>query len=113
MGELKSKLYPGLKVIIFVAGAVTLQACFFGGGHPYEPAYGPRPYADGPGPAYAYAPPPPAYVYGRPPAVGDYDDHQMWHDRDWWVHNNHPWVQQHHPDWVAHEHAHQSENVHR
>jgi len=42
---------------------------------------------------------------------GDYDDHHAWHDRDWWVRNNHPWVQQHHPEWTRHEH--EADHVHR
>ena len=56
---------------------------------------------------------PPAYVYGRPPVVGDYDEHHTWHERDWWIRNNHPWVQQHHPEWMAHEHGHENDNAHR
>jgi len=103
---MKSKILPVFKMLILVLGALSLQACFYGG-HPYysqpAPAYG---YA--PAPAYGYARPP-AYGYARPPAygyvpparVGDYDAHHQWHDRDWWVQNNHAWVHQHHPDWVA------------
>ena len=48
--KLTSKIFPTLNAMIFVAGAVTLQACFFGG----HPAHGPDPYAYGPGPAYMY-----------------------------------------------------------
>lgn len=109
MSKLTSKFFPVLKAIIFVAGAVSLQACVYGG-HPYysEPA----PYAYGPGPAYAYGAPP-ANVYGRPPVVGDYDEHHTWHERDWWIRNNHPWVQQHHPGWLAHEDGHENDNAHR
>ncbi len=33
--KLTSKIFPALKATIFVVGAVTLQACFFGGGHRY------------------------------------------------------------------------------
>jgi len=92
---MRSKILPVLKTSIFVLGALSLQACFYGG-HPY----GPAPYAYAPAPAYGYARPP-AYAYAPPPRVGDYDAHHQWHDRDWWVQNNHPWVQQHHPDWIA------------
>jgi hypothetical protein len=108
---MRSKIFPALKAMILVVGAVTLQACFYGG-HPYGPAYGPDPYAYGPGPAYAYGPPR-SYIYTPPPRVGDYDEHRQWHDRDWWVQNNHPWVQQHHPDWVASRaHGHDSDHDH-
>ncbi len=94
-----AKIYPALKALIFVAGAALLQACFYGGGHPYyaEPA----PYAYRPPSSYAYAAPP-AYGYAVPPRVGDYDEHHQWHDRSWWVQNNRRWVQQHHPDWIGH-----------
>jgi len=108
MIKFTSKIFPALKalkVMILVVGAVTVQACFFGGGHRYEPAYGPDPYAYGPRPAYVYGGPP--VVYERPPILGDYDDHDAWHDRDWWVRNNHPWVQQHHPAWMEHGHEHE------
>jgi hypothetical protein len=99
---MKSKL-PGLKTLILVFGTVSLQACFYSG-HRYEPA----PYAYEPPPPYIYAPPPPIVVYG------DYDDHHAWHDRDWWIRNNHPWVEHHHPDWVAsREHFHDHDHDHR
>jgi len=94
---MRSKILPVLKTLIFVVGAVSLQACFYGGHRYAQPA----PYTYAPAPAYGYAQPP-AYAYGPPPRVGDYDDHHQWHDRDWWVQNNHPWVQQHHPDWMEH-----------
>jgi len=100
---MKSKIFPALKTLILVFGAVSLQACFYGG-HRYEPA----PYAYEPPPRYVYAPPPPVVVYG------DYDEHHAWHDRDWWVRNNHPWVEHHHPDWVAsREHGHDRDHAHR
>jgi hypothetical protein len=100
---MKSKIFPALKTLILVFGAVSLQACFYGG-HRYEPA----PYAYEPPPRYVYAPPPPVVVYG------DYDEHHAWHDRDWWVRNNHPWVEHHHPDWVAsREHGHDRDHDHR
>jgi hypothetical protein len=102
---MRSKISPVLKTLIFVAGAMSLQACFYGG-HPYYSQ--PAPYAYAPAPAYGYAPAPaygyarpPTYAYAPPASVGDYDEHHQWHDRDWWVQNNHAWVQQHHPDWVA------------
>jgi hypothetical protein len=87
-----------LLVLLPVGAALMLQACFFGGGHPYH-RYG-----------YGYAPPPVdpppvAYAYQPPPRVyGDYDDHHAWHDRDWWIKNNRPWVQHHHPAWLGHDH---------
>jgi hypothetical protein len=100
---MKSKIFPALKTLILVFGAVSLHACFYGG-HRYEPA----PYAYEPPPRYVYAPPPPVVVYG------DYDEHHAWHDRDWWVRNNHPWVEHHHPDWVAsREHGHDRDHDHR
>jgi len=110
---MRSKIFPVLKTLIFVVGAATLQACFFGG-HSYPPAYAqPEPYYGyAPAPAYAYASPPPPYRYATPPRVGDYDAHHEWHDRGWWVQNNHPWVQQHHPDWIAHEHGHDNDHDH-
>jgi hypothetical protein len=102
---MRSKIFSALKALIFVTGATALQACFFGGGHPYYSQ--PAPYAYGPsyGPpsTYAYAGRP-AYGYAVPPRDGDYDDHHQWHDRGWWVQNNHPWVQQHHTDWIGHSH---------
>ena len=109
---MRSDIFPlsfpsAIKTLTFIAGAALLQGCFFGGGgHPYyaDPApYGP---SYGAPPAYAYAAPAPTYRYAAPPRIGDYDEHHAWHDRDWWVQNNHPWVVQHHPDWVAHEHDH-------
>jgi hypothetical protein len=112
---MRSNIFTALKALIFVAGATALQACFFGG-HPYhsEPppySYGPSYY--GPPPStYAYAPAP-AYGYAAPPRVGDYDDHHQWHDRDWWIQNNRPWVQQHHPDWdTARGHEHDNDHDH-
>jgi hypothetical protein len=98
-----SKISPVLKTAIFVAGAVSLQACFYGGGggHPYYAQPAPYAYAPPPVAAYQYARPP-VYAYAPPPVrVGDYDEHHQWHNRAWWVQNNHAWVQQHHPDWVA------------
>jgi hypothetical protein len=95
---MRKKIIGGLKGWAFVAAAVSLQACFYGGGHPYYAQ--PAPYAYAPAPAYQYARPP-GYAYVPPPRVGDYDAQHQWHDRTWWVQNNHAWVQQHHPDWIA------------
>jgi len=39
-------------------------------------------------------------TYGAHGTYGDYDEKHQWHDRDWWLKNRFPWVQQHHPDWV-------------
>jgi hypothetical protein len=115
---MKSKISPVFKALIFVAGAVSLQACFYGGHHRVQPA----PYGYSSGPAYGYAPQPapqpgygyarpPAYKYAPPPQVGDYDEHHQWHDRDWWVQHNRPWVQQHHPGWVASQgHGHDNDH---
>lgn len=103
---MRSKFFPIMKALIFVAAAATLQACFYE--HHYPP---PEPYGYGyaPGPAYAYGAPPYAYA---PPPVGDYDEHHEWHNRDWWIQNNHPWVQQHHPNWIAHERRHDDDHDH-
>ena len=95
---MKRKILPVFKMLIFALGALSLQACFYGGGHPYYSQ--PAPYAYAPAPAYGYARPP-TYAYVAPARVGAYDEHHQWHDRTWWVQNNHAWVQQHHPDWVA------------
>jgi hypothetical protein len=115
---MKSKIAPVFKALIFVAGAGSLQACFYGGHHRAQPA----PYGYSSGPAYGYAPqpapqpeyryaPPPAYKYAPPPQVGDYDEHHQWHDRDWWVRHNRPWVQQHHPAWLASQgHGHDNDH---
>jgi hypothetical protein len=39
--------------------------------------------------------------YAPPVAYGDYDESHNWHDRDWWIHNRHDWVEQHHREWLA------------
>ena len=93
-----SKMMSGLKVILFVGGAAAMQACFFGGGHPYYAR--PAPYAYGPAPVYAE---PPVYAYAPPARAGDYDGRHVWRDRDWWVRNDRPWVTDHHPEWVGHD----------
>ena len=33
-------------------------------------------------------------------AWGDYDNHQQWHDANWWLQNRHDWVIEHHPEWT-------------
>jgi hypothetical protein len=84
---MKNKISLLLVSLFALIGTAGLQACFYE--HSYPPSYG---YYGGP-PAYAYA--------ARPPVVyGDYDDHHEWHDRGWWVHNNHEWVEHHHADWL-------------
>lgn len=35
-------------------------------------------------------------------AWGDYDNHQQWHDANWWLQNRHDWVVVHHPEWTEH-----------
>jgi len=90
------KLIAGLALTATLfCGALTLQGCFetvpgpgygYGYGASYAPAYGP-----------AY----PAYV-GRPAVVyGDWDEGHAWHNRDWWVANRRPWVEQHHREWLS------------
>jgi hypothetical protein len=31
---------------------------------------------------------------------GDYDNHNQWHDANWWLDNQHNWVTVHHPEWT-------------
>jgi hypothetical protein len=92
--------------------AVALQGCFetvpAGPAYGYgTPAYGYGTPAYGYGtPDYGYNPPviyPGRPVYGAPvPRVyGDYDDAHHWHDRDWWMNNRRPWVEQHHREWLT------------
>jgi hypothetical protein len=33
-------------------------------------------------------------------AWGDYDNHQQWHNANWWMQNHHDWVIVHHPEWT-------------
>ena len=105
------------KILLFllpVCAAMMLQACFDGGGrHHYGRGYGysPPPAYAAPPPAYAYRQPPPPPAYRPPPPAygGDYDGHHVWHDRDWWVKNDRPWVEHHHPTWLGaphHDHEH-------
>jgi hypothetical protein len=75
---------------------LALQGCFES--VPATPAYG---YSY---PEYGYNPPviyPGRPVYGTPLVYGDYDDHHQWHDRDWWMNNRRPWVEQHHREWLT------------
>lgn len=47
--------------------------------------------------------------YSRPPViVGDYDDHHVWHNRDWWVGHDHDWVSNHHHEWLEHHEEHEA-----
>jgi hypothetical protein len=87
---MRGKILLGFGAFLLLLGTLTFQACF----EENYPAYG---YA----PEYGYAP---AYGYAAPPpgVVGDYDDHHVWHDRDWWVHNHRDWVEQHHRGWIEH-----------
>jgi hypothetical protein len=86
--------------------ALVLQGCYAG-----PPAYG---YG---GPVYsapAYYPAAPVYSGGAV-VSGDWDEHHAWHDRNWWVANRRPWVEQHHSEWLAHNTAHDyahQEHVH-
>jgi len=52
-------------------------------------------------------PPPGYYSAGPPVIVGDYDDHHVWHDRDWWVGHNRDWVSTHHHEWLEHHDEHE------
>jgi hypothetical protein len=101
-----------LKTLILAVGAVSLQACFYGGHRYYSQ---PEPYGYAPAPTYGYAPNygyAPAYGYTRAPAYGyaprrDYDHHES-NDRDRRVQNNHREVQEHHSGRVAsREHGHE------
>jgi hypothetical protein len=81
------KIIPTMALGGVICVTLGLSGCFesypaYGGGYAY--------------PAYS-----PGYVYQPPVVVGDYDEAHHWHDRDWWVQNRHPWVQQHHPDWLT------------
>ena len=89
---MKRKMFLFVESLFLGIGLVGLQACF------YERSYPPPQ-------AYGYAAPPPAYAYAPPPRVayGDYDDHRVWHERGWWVQNDHRWVENHHPDWLQHQ----------
>src|SRR5579863_1232882 len=82
---MKRNILLATKTALVVAGMLSLSACF-------EERY-PAPVY----PAYSYAP---AYTYAPPIAAGDYDEHRVWHDRDWWVDNRHSWVETHHREWL-------------
>src|SRR5208282_1821238 len=32
---------------------------------------------------------------------GDYDEHHVWRDAQWWHGNNPEWMYSHHPEWVV------------
>jgi hypothetical protein len=82
------KLISLLALVVLLGGsALAVEGCFEA---PYTPAYG---YG-------GYYPSGPAYT--APPAVyGDWDEHHLWHDRDWWVANRRPWVEVHHHEWLT------------
>jgi hypothetical protein len=87
-------------------GAAALQGCFEAGPPAYGYGYGAPVYS---GPAYYPARP----VYAGPTvAYGDWDEHHVWHNQDWWVTNRRPWVEQHHSEWLAHNTVHHEEHVH-
>ncbi len=77
---MKRAISTSLKTLLLLAAMLTFSACFYS--RPYQP-YG-----------YGYTH---NYVYG------DYDEYNVWHNRDWWVSNRHDWTHEHHPEWVAHE----------
>ena len=80
-----AKKFPlrGLPAMLIAVGALALSAC-----------WGPGPYYHGP----EYVGPPAGTV-----VLGDYDESHVWHDRYWWIANRHPWVHEHHPEWLEHE----------
>lgn len=82
------KILLSVQVGLFVLGALAGQACF-------EERYS-QPY-----PPYGY------YGGGAPVVGGDYDDHHVYHDRDWWVGHDHDWVSNHHHEWLEHREAHE------
>jgi len=78
------KLISVLALVVFLGGsALAVQGCF-----------------EAPAPAYGYYPYGSAYTTA-PVVYGDWDEHHVWHDRDWWVANRRPWVQQHHREWLT------------
>jgi hypothetical protein len=79
---------------------LALEGCFVAGPRPVSPAYG--------YPAYGYAAPAPAALVVH----GDWDEHHVWHERDWWVNNRRDWVHVHHPEWIA-SRAHHEDYAHR
>ncbi len=83
-------------LILLIGGsAIAVQGCF-------EESYGP-----GPGYGYgSYYPYGPSYAAAPPVVLGDWDEHHAWHDRDWWVENRRPWVEQHHHEWLQGRAAH-------
>ncbi len=94
-----TRILPILEASLIAGTIFACSACV-----DYGPGYG-----HGPGPGYAYAPAPaPVYAegYGRRVIVGDYDDHHVWHDRDWWVGHDRGWVEVHHSEWLEHDEDH-------
>jgi len=97
------KLIPLLGLTVLLGGsALAVEGCV---AETPVPAYGYN------APYYPYGP-----TYSSPPIVlGDWDEHREWHNRDWWVSNRRPWVEQHHHEWLSarpaphdaygHEHA--------
>ncbi|HKF28547.1 MAG TPA: hypothetical protein VKB29_04935 [Candidatus Binataceae bacterium] len=49
------------------------------------------------------------YSAGPPEVVGDYDDHHVWHNREWWVGHDRDWVSSssHHHEWLEHHDEHE------
>ncbi len=82
------KLISLLALVILLGGpALALPGCFE---EEYTPAYGYGSY-------YPYGP-----GYAAPPVVyGDWDEHHVWRDRDWWVEHRRPWVEEHHHEWLT------------
>jgi len=52
--------------------------------------------------------------------MATWDDHHVWHDRDWWYKHNVTWVDKHHPHWhpwpdyddAPHDHGHANGHGH-
>jgi hypothetical protein len=83
----------GLAVLL-CGSALALGGCF-------EESYG---LGYGYGAYYPYGP---TSYSGPPVIVGDWDEHHEWHNRDWWVDNRRPWVEEHHHEWLARPVPHQ------
>ena len=80
-----------VQVGLFALGAFGAQACYEENTYPAGGYYGP------------------GYYSSPPPVVlGGYDEHQSWHDRDWWVSHDHQWVENHHHEWLEHHEAHEA-----
>ena len=81
------KTLPFVQLSLFALAAFAGQACF-------EELY-----SSYPAPEY--------YSAGPPVIVGDYDDHHIWHDRNWWVGHNRDWVSTHRHEWLEHHEEHE------